>query len=1123
MKPTAHTAKPAAASKIGRFALLRGPHRAPGSGAPSHGLAAVPFMVRSFMALCVLAALFALASAAAAQAEAPKLVPNGNFAAEDGPLGVAVDEASGDVYAAGFLKYSEGAIAGVGSIEKFDASGKLFSPPSPFAEGANYGAAVNPTNGDLYVASLSGEVDTYDPNTGALLSSFPVPENGEPLSDLAQIATDSAGNVYVPNVLANDVLEYSPTGTLLETFTGAGAHALSGPTGVAVDSAGDVWVADDGNNRVEEFGPTGAFLSEFKSEGVRALALDGRGDVLAIVYNSADFCGSLEPPCAHLVEYSAAGAQLADVGAGEFGVVKAELPEPLDMVAVDQASGRVYVTDAEKSLVWVFQPPTEPTLGKELVAEVGTSEAKLGALANPGGIPTTYRFEYGTTTAYGQSTPFPEGSVGEGLTSRTVWASASGLAPGTTYHYHVVATNELGTVTGPDQTFTTATAAQVTCPNEAVRGGYSASLPDCRAYELVTPVTTLSSQPDPGRYESEVEDSPAGLAARDGDSLAYISNDILPGSDSGGPDYVATRGESGWSSENVTPRQSYTGDRCTTANTKVDAYSPDLSTAVLFAGGEQYAYDTELNSRDGGCGVEGLEVVSGEPLGVENLLLRNNTSATYELINVTPLGVTPEDAHFVGASADLSHVLFDEQAQLTANASDGADDLYEWAGSSLRLVTILPNGTPTVGSLAASWESRPHVVSSDGSHVFFTADGNLYVRLNGSSTVQIDASQAGGSGGGGQFREANAEGSLVFFTDDASAGLTSDTVPGSGTNLYLDDLASGGQLTDLTPGGTGSGFEIIQASEDGSYLYFTAYASLASGATAGKPNLYLWHEGRTTLVTTAITIACSYTCLRAVSPNGLFLAFTTSLSLPTVNFPSGYDNMDVGTGNLDNEIYLYDAATNELSCASCDPSGEPPAAGGAELQETSGNGAPHPLSDSGRLFFDTAEALLPRDTNSKMDVYEYEDGQLSLISSGTSSSESTLVDASESGDDVFFLTRQQLVPQDMHEELRVVYDARVDGGFPAPVSPSPCTTADACRAPISPQPSIYGAPPSQTFSGVGDLAPPTQVKPKAKPKSKPAKCKKGFVEKKGKCVKQPKKKPKQKAKKSAHANKKTGK
>ncbi len=80
------------------------------------------------------------------------------------------------------------------------------------------------------------------------------------------------------------------------------------------------------------------------------------------------------------------------------------------------------------------------------------------------------------------------------------------------------------------------------------------------------------------------------------------------------------------------------------------------------------------------------------------------------------------------------------------------------------------------------------------------------------------------------------------------------------------------------------------------------------------------------------------------------------------------------------------------------------------------------------------------------------------------------------------------MPQDNQEGQVVIYDARVEGGFAELSSPPACTTADACRTPVSPQPSIYGAPSSQTFSGAGNLAPP-EAKPKAKPKAKPVKCK----------------------------------
>ena len=516
--------------------------------------------------------------------------------------------------------------------------------------------------------------------------------------------------------------------------------------------------------------------------------------------------------------------------------------------------------------------------------------------------------------------------------------------------------------------------------------------------------------------------------------------------------------------------------------------------------------------------------------------MRDNTTGSYRLINApgptAPPGVTPANATFLAASSDLSHVIFKEPAQLVAGApGGGVDNLYEWDEGLLRLVTYLPNGAPVVGSLAeedpGATSSRSSVISAEGSRVFFTAGGNLYVRIDGEKTVQLDEPRGGsGPGGGGSFQTATADGTQAFFTDEASAGLTSDTVSGSGKNLYEYDLDTG-RLTDLTPAGKAEVQSVSGISEDGSYVYFVADGVLTGsqanehGETAqgGQPNVYLARGGTTTFIA---TLSGEGNQGVRVSANGAFLAFSSRQSL------TGYNNIDSSTGDPDSEIFLYSQASRRLVCASCNPSGESPDTGNVRSQEgteggatftdgSQGLGTPHYLTNSGQVFFDTQEALLPSDTNGQVDVYEYENEQLSLISSGTSTTRSVLIDVSENGSDVFFLSRQSLVPQDSGTEALVIYDARVNGGFPAISSPPACTTADACRTPVSPQPSLYGAPSSQTFSGAGNLAP-SEVKAKAKPKSKPVKCKKGFVKKKGKCVK----KPQKKAGKSAHANR-TGK
>jgi hypothetical protein len=1126
VKPTAHIAKPAATQKTGRFASLRGLLGIQGSGAPARGLVTARFMVRSLMALCGLAAFFALVTAGVAQAEPPRLISYGSFS-PGFAAGVAVEQSSGDLFVADLDNEQETPIA------KFDAAGKPISPPPSFGTNFEGGVAVNPTNSDLYVLSLLGSIQTFDSSTSALIGTpFPVPVSavGIIIERVHQIATDSHGNVYVPSPSENAVLEYSPTGTLLDTFTGgSGEGALNAPSGVAVDSSDDVWVADTGNNRVEELSPADRPLGEIKDvHGVASVALDGHGDVFAIVNNTDDFCGSLTPPCAHLVEYSAAGAQLADIGAGSFGSGSD------DLLAVDEATGRVYVTDFESGKVWMFGAPARPVVGREFTAEVGNFEVKLGALVDPGGIQTTYRFEYGTSTAYGQSVPLPEGSVGEGLTSHAVWAAASGLAPGTTYHYRVVATNEVGPpVYGPDQTFTTETAEQAACPNAALRSGFSAKLPDCRAYELVTPPNKGSVEFDSGINKR------VSLVAGNGNAISLFTGESFPGAPSGGLYYVAMRGAAGWDLEDIVPLEPYTGVECTESNNVAEAYSDQLSKDLLSFNVGTSATESESNKE--ACNVEGLQVVPGEPVGYENLLLRDNATGTYQLVNAPPAGVTPADAHFRGASADLSHVVFSERSALTPEAPSlevgGPEDLYEWDEGALRLLTVLPGGAAAPGALAAA-SSGEQGISETGSSILFTSGGALYARIDGERTVQVDKSQRGsGASGGGSLQGVSADGSRVLFLDESR--LTEHSTAAAGEpDLYecvLPEHATHCELSDLSVAQAGEHADVLRvsslAAHDSSHVYFVATGVLAAntreytdseghtvkeGATPGQHNMYLW-DGETTKF--IATLSEEDFDAGVPSPDGTWFAFASSKSL------TGYDNLPSEGAPVD-EIFLYDAASQQLVCASCNPSGEAPIAGdgGAQLpvfgvarQRTFSAG--RPLVDGGRLFFETREALVPSDTNGQVDVYEYEDGQPVLLSSGTSEGESLFLGASESGDDVFINTSQQLVAQDTQPGMQAVYDARVGGGLVAPSPPVPCTTADACRVPVPPLPSVFGAPPSATFSGVGNLAPPVEATPKVKPKSRPVKCRKGFVKRKGRCVM----KPRKKAGKSAHANRRTGK
>jgi hypothetical protein len=1106
---------------------------------------ALALSVAGVLACALQGALFA----GVAQAETPKLVSYGNFSSPGASFGVAVDNTSdssaGDVYVASLFE---------SNISKYDPLGKLESPLSPFGAGYYSGAAVNPTNGDLYVlealnfVTFGAKLATFTSSGAPVGTPFEVPASrnlNSPYFTAVQIAADSKGNIYVPVVPENKVVEYeavpqsnAPPNNVLRTFTGTGGAGGGGelkePTGVAVDSSGNLWVADTGNKRIEELNPTDEPIAEINTggsglnqhgEGVESIALDGHGDVFVIVKNNADSCGSLEAnePCSHLVEYDSTGAQIADVGAGSFEYCfKCGRYPP--MVAANESTGRVYVTDGSKELVWIFGPPTAPTVSKELTAEVTASEAKLGALVNPGGLATSYRFEYDTREygegelPHGNSTPLPEGSVGEGVTARTVWAAASGLEPGTTYHYRVVATNELGRAYGPDHTVTTQTAAQAACSNEQFRGGFFARLPDCRAYELLTPPVKTSVEFDAG-----VNKQGAGAPAAGGEALPLTTSEPLPDAQAGGGSYVGTRGTDGWILEDIIPLESYTGVVCNEHNDQAGAYSDDISKAVLEIGKNSSASQPEVSNKEA-CNAEGLEVVPGEPVGYKNLLVRANTTRTYRLVNnlnAAPRGARPADASLRGASADLSHVVFSEAAPLTPNAAYGVEELYEWDEGVVRLVTVLPDGTPVVGSLAQAPISTEHEqvgISTEGSHVLFTSGGSLYDRVAGRRTVEVDKALpvAAGPSGGGVFQGASADGSRVFFTD-ANQLTAGSTAASKEPDLYecrIVEVAGNLEcdLTDVTVAKAGEHANVLDVAplgaKDSSRVYFSATGVLAEGAKSGEHNLYVDHEGTIAFIA---TLAPGEHGVGPVSPDGAWFAFVSRKSL------TGYENADIGTGLPQNEIFLYSAGSGShpptLECASCKPSGEAPTASGAARGLVSSER--RPLSDGGRLFFETQEALVPSDTNGQFDVYEYENGQPSLISSGTSDAESTFLGASESGDDAFFGSNQQLVPQDTQPGLRVVYDARSNGGFPSVASPPECTTPEGCRGAASPQASLYGAPASQTFSGLGNLTPPVAAKPAVK--TKPTKCKKGYTKnKKARCVKKGKKKSKSKAKRASH-------
>jgi len=824
-------------------------------------------------------------------------------------------------------------------------------------------------------------------------------------------------------------------------------------------------------------------------------------------FQSSQFTNATQVPCTP-----------ADLGAGTDNVTASALARGLTLgtaydfrVVVTNSTGVIDGTATK------FTTQGALTIDSTSASNVTSTGATLDTSINPLGTFTTCNFEYGTDTSYGNTANC--GFLGAGTSSASTSAAVTGLTPSTTYHFRVDATNALtlNAVDGPDVTFTTlppvtidsATAANVTdttatlkaeinpdgtdttyqfslagtdlpakpvdigsattgqaatvdvtglqpntsytfqvtatnaqAPNGVTRtatfrtyaSGQPAGLPDDRGYELVTPAST-----DSGEVSVRQGLIVGDLAAVDGDRMAYFSLNALPGSQSVGSAYLATRGAGGWASQALIPPQSTdVGTLCGATGATIAAYSDDLSRAVLADGAGQSE----------GCSTDSPELVNGEPKDVGNLFVRDNTNGSYQLVSVNPVTGPPANATFDAGSADLSHVVFDESAALTSDAPTSGDDLYDWSGGSVRLVTVLPDGTDVNGSLAGGTSGASlNAVSADGSRIFFTAGGNLYVRENGTTTVQVDSGVSGS-----QFAGASSDGSLAYFT--------------AGGVLYETNLTgSAPQPVALTS--TSASVQGVSAiSGDGSAVYFVADGALAGAAQAGQPNLYVVQNGGQPkfIATLANGDSSDWSSgpTARLSTNGRFLVFNS------VNSLTGYDN------NGNDEMFLYDAASGQLSCASCIPSGVQ-ASAGASIAAAEGISfagprvyPPRDVSNSGQVFFDTSDQLLPKATNGLSDVYEYEGGQVRLLSSGTSPDPSYFLDASASGNDVFLATSDHLTSQDPGGVMSV-YDARVGGGFAAPAPASACQGA-ACRAqPLAPPPALSAA--SSGFTGPGDRKP----------------------------------------------------
>jgi hypothetical protein len=453
-------------------------------------------------------------------------------------------------------------------------------------------------------------------------------------------------------------------------------------------------------------------------------------------------------------------------------------------------------------------------------------------------------------------------------------------------------------------------------------------------------------------------------------------------------------------------------------------------------------------------------------------------------------GVEPYEIHFGGtlAGEDAGDISVDDSG-LTEGAVFHAGDLTVTAGAGTYTLTF---GGQTTAPIA--FDASASEVSS---------------ALNALSSI----GGAGGSvqvAGGPPFSERYR---LVF--GDALAGEVPSNITTNasgllgGAAIVSPQVKGGGRLTlidvDREPAdGTGSTRGVFGPSEDGSRIYFVSASQLVAGEpaleSARRLGVYLWDEGKITYIGSFAPlpherIGANDTLAGVgpgrpwdfgapstrVSPDGRHLLFaaTNGSGFPTDEFPGGYDHDGGACGPGGNapcaELYVYHADSDELQCASCNPSGATATVDvetevsdpvqGATLPRRHSNS---PLTDNGRyVFFTSAERLVAEDRNGKKDAYRYDTqaGEVSLLSSGESDQNSYFIDASANGSDAFIATTEPLSGWDVDNAFDI-YDARIGGGLPEPVPAPPSCVGDACQPP--PLTLNDPTPNSSSFRGAGN-------------------------------------------------------
>jgi hypothetical protein len=992
------------------------------------------------------------------------------------PRAVATDF-YGNIYVSSFGSDSSGSQS---RIDIFTSEGIFISElkPTELMSGpAGPTSLAIDSEGNLYVAAqTSGKFSilrfapcaTYEPAAGKIEycnSPVSVPELGQgSFVEYAGIAINADDDHLFVNFGSGGLIEYSSAEESNEKVRTTPTAPWPNGAGMAVNASRDLMYASVEEDRIDIFdltsveGPSsGSYVKTGTIDGSEIPGGDFGTQLSVAVDEGTGHVFVLENENTTLFEFDESHKYVRTIEfpfqrvlAGQIGVDNGPF-SPNGGLSTDK--GRyLYVpshrTGVGHSFAFYESNGGPPEVKSTEAVNISETEAELQAVVNPGNLETTYTFEI-EAKGSGTWTLIGEGTLAAGNLDVEASAAAGDLEPGASYRFRIIATNEEGTDEAEGD-FATYPSVPVSagCENSLVRTGPSALLPDCRAYELVTPPDTNGRAPiGTGTYGSIFTNRQVSPA---GDKIPFmVEGGSLPGlggtgasNDKGDP-YLSVRTPGGWATTYIGPSGAEATSLLPGTTSPDQGYffwTAEVAGSAVLGGLTAYVRYPDGHSELLGQGSLGQDPLTSGRLiseGGGHIIFSTGSGTSTD----TAVQLEPE------AAPDETAAIYDR----IPNPVTGERET--------RVISLKPGDIP----FGAGEDALYLGASFDGEGVAFKVDSTLYLRYDNEETFQI--------GTGVDFAGVAEGGDRVFYVE--------------GGDLKRFDVDTGVKVFADTP----APVIPVQVSLDGTAAYFVSETAISGSGPnpegdepqPGEQNLYLSEEGEIGFVATvtdndveAPSVGGLGTWVSAMNaggrladvparttPDGSVLLFRSQAAL------TGYDP----DGHA--QIYRFDSVGGELDCLSCNPTGAA-ATSDADLQSQQREGRllfypwgwlENLRADGRRAFFESSEGLVARDSDGLKDVYEWEDqgvgscttpgGCLYLISSSESLRNEYLWAVSKSGDSVFFLSSELLLGIDVDETFSI-YDAHVGGGFPEHVDP--ICEGEGCRPQPTPPPSLPTPP-----------------------------------------------------------------